>query len=186
MLLAGCATPSTEIIRTLLDPAVNDFRFRNILVISVAGDYAERAQAERALATALSGGDTAATPYYAVIGRNPQVTRNLIDTAIRSRQFDGVLFVRLQGQDIPNAAPGRPTGRNFQLFLYDYDEFNRASRLPLGSTVTLVSEFYAAAGQKKLWSIESLSFESESASAVIELQTRSIAAQIRKDNLLAN
>lgn len=185
-LVAACATPNADIIRTLLDPAAADFRFSNILVISVAGDYAERAQTEQALAAALSGSRTTASPYYAVIGRNPQVTRNFIDTAIRSRRFDGLLFVRVQGQDIPNAAPGRPTGRNFQLFLYDYEEFNRPARLPPDSTVTLVSEMYAATSQKKLWAIESLSFQSASVTDVIELQSRSIAAQIRADKLTAD
>jgi hypothetical protein len=185
-LLGACATPNAEIIRTLLDPAADDFQFANVLVISVAGDYAERAQAEQALAGALTKGKTTAVPYYAVIGRNPQVTRNLINTAIRSRGFDGVLFVRWQGQDIPNAAPGRPTGRNFQLFLYDYDEFNRPARLAVDSTVTLLSEFYAARSEQKLWAIESLSFQNDSVTEVMEMQTRSIAAQVRADNLTAN
>lgn len=184
--LSACTTPSAQIIRTLLDPAVDDFRFSNVLVISVAGDFAERLQIEQGLSAALTNDETTASPYYAVIGRNPRVTRNLINTAIQSRQFDSVLIVRTQGQDIPNAAPGRPTGRDFQLFLYDYDEFNRPTPLPLNTTVTFVSEFYAAASEKKLWGIESLSFDHDTSADVIELQVNSIAAQIRSDRLIAN
>ncbi len=185
-LLSACATQTAQIIRTLLDPTVGDYGFSNVLVICVAGDYTERTRFEQHLTAALTTDRTTASPYFAVVGRNPQVTRNTINNAIRSRQFDGVLFVRLQGQDIPAAAPGRPTGRNFQLFLYDYEEFNRPARMSLSSTVTLVSEFYATAGGKKLWSIESLSFDHDSADEVIELQVNSIAAQIRKDRLVAN
>jgi hypothetical protein len=185
-LFAACATPNADIIRTLLDPAAADFRFSNVLVISVAGNYAERAQTEQALAATLTGSRTTASPYYAVIGRNPQVTRNLVNTAIQSRRFDAVLFVRLQGQDIANAAPGRPTGRNFQLFLYDYEEFNRPAAMSLASTVTLVSELYAAASEEKIWAIESLIFQNDSVTDVIELQARSIAAQIKADGLTAD
>jgi hypothetical protein len=184
--LHACSTPTAQIIRTVFDPAADDVRLSNILVVCVAGDYAERTQIEQGLAAALTTDKTTASPYFAVIGRNPRVTRNTIITAIASRQFDGVLFVRMQGQDIPDAAPGRPTGRNFQFFLYDYEEFNRPSRLPLDSTVTLVSEIYATAIEKKIWGIESLSFDNRVSADVIALQVRSIAAQIRKDRLTAN
>lgn len=184
--LHACSTPTAQIIRTTFDPAADEMRLSNILVVCVAGDYAERIQIEQGLSAALTTERTTASPYFAVIGRNPRVTRNTINTAIRSRQFDGVLFVRMQGQDIPDGAPGRPTGRNFQFFLYDYEEFNRPSPLPMGSTVTLISEFYAAASEKKIWGIESLSFDSRVSADVIALQVSSIAKQIRKDRLTAN
>lgn len=186
MLVGSCAAPSAQIILNLLDPAIDDRSFRNILVISVAGEYPDRLRFEQRLTTLLTSDDATATPYFAVVGRNPRVTRNTINTAIRSRQFDGVLIVRLQGQDIPNAAPGRPTGRNFQLFLYDYDEINRPAPMPLNTTVTFVSEFYSAADEMKLWAINSLSFDHATVDDVIELQASSIARRMRDDGLIVN
>lgn len=186
-MLASCATaPGVEVIRTLLDPAVEDARFENVLIVSVAGDYAERAEMEQKLSSKLAGNATLAAPYYSVIGRGPQVTRNLINTAIKNRSFDSVLFVRSVGQDIPNLAPGRPTGQAFQLFLYDYDEFNRPERIAAGASVTLVTEFYSAAGERKIWAIETLSFEHTSASELIERHAEAIASHVRKDGLTAN
>jgi len=184
--LQACATPTTQIIRTKLDPEVGATQLTNILVISVAGNHGERARIEQGLSTALTTDSTTASPYFAVIGRNSRLTRNTLNTAIKSRQFDSVLFVRLQGQDIPGLAPGRPTGRSFQLFLYDYEEFNRPADLPRGSTVTLLCEIYTAANEKKIWGIESLSFESGNTAEMIELQVSSIARQIREDRVLAN
>jgi hypothetical protein len=185
LLLTSCSSPST-IIRTLSDPSVGQVRFDNVLVIGVAGDFASRAQFERGIAAAFSADDSAATAYYTVVGRNPQVSRNAIHNAIRARNFDAVLFVRLTGQDIPEAIANRPTGSAFNLFLYDYPEFNAASGLQRDSTATFVSELYVADSEKKIWAIESLIFEHDSAEQVIESQVKAIAEQLRKDKLIRN
>jgi hypothetical protein len=165
---------------------VGQVRFDNVLVISVAGDFASRAQFERGIAAEFSADDSAATAYYTVVGRNPQVSRNAIQNAIRARGFDAVLFVRLKGQDIPGAVANRPTGSAFNLFLYDYAEFNTASGIQRDSTATFVSELYVAENEKKIWAIESLIFEHDSAEQVIESQVKAIAGQLRKDKLIRN
>lgn len=186
VLVTGCAAPTAQVIRTLFDPAAENLRLTNILVISVAGNYAERAQVEQQLAVALTTNQATVSPYYAVMGRSPRITRDLLNTAIRSRQFDGVLIIREQGQDIPNAAPGRPTGNEFQLFLYDYDEFNQPTRLSANSTITLVSEFYTTWNEKKIWSINTLTFDFDTVAEAIELQASTIEAQVRRDRIVAN
>ena len=185
LLLASCSSPST-IIRTFSDPSVGQVRFDNVLIISVAGDFASRAQFERGIAAVFSGDDSAATAYYTVVGRNPQVSRNAIYNAVRARSFDAVLFVRLKGQDIPGAVANRPTGSAFNLFLYDYVEFNAASGFKRESTATFVSELYVADSEKKIWAIESLMFEHDSAEQVIESHVKAIAEQLRKDRLIRN
>ena len=183
LILTSCSSPST-IIRTFSDPSVGQVRFDNVLIISVAGDFASRAQFESGIAAAFSGDDSAATAYYTVVGRNPQVSRNAIHNAIRARRFDAVLFVRLKGQDIPEAVANRPTGSAFNLFLYDYAELNTASGIQRDSTATFVSELYVADSEKKIWAIESLIFEHDSAEQVIENQVKAIAGQLRKDKLI--
>jgi hypothetical protein len=185
LLLTSCAAPS-NIIRTLRDPSVGQVHFSNVLVISVAGDFASRAQFESEIAAAFSADNAAATAYYTVVGRSPQVSRNAIHNAVRARSFDAVLFVRLKGQDDPGAVDNRPTGSAFNLFLYDYPEFNSASGFKRGSTATFVSELYVAASQQKIWAIESLLFEHESADQVIASQVKTIAGQLRKDKLIRN
>ena len=187
-IFGGCATtlPPAQIIRTLFSPTADDMQFGNILVISVAGDYAQRARFEQSVSSALIASGGSASPYYAVIGRAPLVTRSNINTAIQNRRFDGVLFIRLQGQDIPNAAPGRPTGRKFQLFLYDYGEFNQPAPLPQSSALTFVSEFYRSLGETKVWAVDSLSVEHKDTEEALSIQINSIAQQVIEDELLAN
>lgn len=184
----GCATslPTAQIIRTLPAPTSDEMQFSNILVISVAGSHAQRARFEQSVSSELVASGINASPYYAVIGRAPQVTRSNINTAIQNRRFDGVLFVRLQGQDVPDAAPGRPTGRNFQLFLYDYGEFNQPGSLPQRSAITFVSEFYKTLGEKKIWAVDSLSVAHRDAEEALSIQINSIAQQIIEDDFLGN
>jgi hypothetical protein len=185
LFLTSCAAPS-NVIRTLRDPSVGQVHFNNVLVISVAGDFASRAQFESKIAAEFAADDAAVTAYYTVVGRNPQVSRNAIHNAIRARRFDAVLFVRLKGQDDPAAVANRPTGSAFNLFQYDYPEFNAASGFQSDSTATFVSELYVAASEQKIWAIESLLFEHESADQVIENQVNTIAGQLRKDKLIRN
>ena len=185
LLLASCATPPT-IIKTLDDPAVGQVRFSNVLVVSVAGDFASRAQFEREIAAEFSADKAAATAYYTVVGRNPQVSRNAISNASRARSFDAVLFVRVKGQDIAGAVANRPTGGSFDLYRYDYPEFNAASGFNRDSTAAFVSELYVVAEERKIWAIESLIFEHDSAELVIGNQVKAIAGQLRKDRLIQN
>ncbi len=184
-LLTSCATPST-IIKTFDDLSAAQVRFENVLVISVAGDFASRAQFERQLAATFSGDKSAMTAYYTVVGRNPQVARNAIHNAIRARRFDAILFVRLKGQDVAGAIANRPTGSAFNLFQYDYPEFNSASGFQRDTTATFVSELYLADEERKIWAIESPIFEHDSADQVIEHQVNAIAGQLRKDKLISN
>ncbi len=185
LFLASCATPST-IIKTFDDPSVGQVRFSNVLVISVAGDFASRAQFETEIAAEFSADKAAATAYYTVVGRNPQVSRNAINNASRARSFDAVLFVRLKGQDVAGAVANRPTGASFDLYKFDYPEFNAASGFKRDSTATFVSELYVVAEERKIWAIESLIFEHDSADMVIESQVKAIAGQLRKDKLITN
>jgi hypothetical protein len=186
LLIASCASTPSTIIKTFDDPSVGQVRFENVLIISVAGDFASRAQLEREISAAFSADTSAITPYYTVVGRSPQVSRNAIHNAIRSRGYDAVLFVRLKGQDVAGAIANRPTGAGFNLFLYDYPEFNTASGFKQGSTAAFVSELYVATEERKIWAIESLIFEQDSADMVIEQQAKAIAGQLRKDKLIKN
>lgn len=185
VLAAGCAaTPdsSASVIQTLREPGLDGFS--NILVVGVAGDYPSRAAFEADLARSVSSETVTAQPYYTVVGRRPQLTRALLLDAIRVRGFDAVLFTRLQGQERADLAPQRPVGRAFDLFSYDYAELNRDEAIREASAHTFVSELYATATQAKVWSIETLSVDKETAAALIEEQVRTIAAQLREDGLL--
>lgn len=185
LMLGACASApeSASVIRTTFDPP--DVGFSNILVIGVAGDYMSRGAFERQLSQAISGGDLVASPYYTVIGRNPQLTRNLLDDAITARKFDAVIFTRQKGQEQASLAPGRPIGSAFDLFSYDYAELNRDVRIRDARAITFITEVYSTATRRKIWAIETLSTEFDSVESLLDEQVFTIAEQLEDDGLLA-
>jgi hypothetical protein len=180
---AGCASsaPSATVIRTLYNPAQEGFD--NILVISVAGEYASRRAFERQVVMELSRMGASATAYYTVIGRNPQFTRSYIHDAIRSRGFDALIFTRLKGQEQEALAPLRPVGTAFDLFGYDYGELNRDVRIQEARAITFITEVYDAQAQLKVWSIETLSTDITTLEALITEQALTVSEQLREDGL---
>lgn len=182
---SACGTTSgnSSVIRMLHDidgvaPA------SNILVVSAAGDRTSRAQFERELAAAISSDALLATTYFAVVGRYTPVSRNVIDNAVRDREFDAILLVRQRGQEKPGLVRNRPTGRLFDLYLNDYGELNDLSGIDVDSTVSFVAEFYDTENTKKVWAIESLIFENESVAPTVSAQVAIIAAELRRDRLI--
>ena len=184
-LATGCATtkPGSNVIKTAYgeDSAAP---FGNVLVISVAGDFPTRVEFEQQLAAAISTDEHPATAYYTVVGRNPQLTRGLLETAIKAREFDAVILTRLKGQDRADLAANRPTGRLFDLFLYDYAELNIPASIPNSSTVSFVVEIYDTAITNKIWAIESLIFDADNIESVIAEQVAAISAEILKDGMV--
>ncbi len=181
---SACATtPASNVIKTVHD-IEGAAPFSNILVISVAGDIATRTKFEQAIANAISTEETTAAPFYTVVGRTPQLTRNILNNVVRAREFDAIILTRLQGQDRADLVPNRPTGRLFNLYLYDYAELNYPTAIEVGSTVSFVVEVYETRTAKKVWAIESLIFDSKTVESVVSEQLAAISAEILKDGLV--
>jgi len=158
--------------------------FANVLVISVAGDIPTRIRFEQQLAVAISSDENPATAYYTIVGRNPQLTRNILNNAVKAREFDAIILTRLKGQDRADLVANRPTGRLFDLYLYDYEELNIPASIALGSTVSFVVEVYDTVFKKKVWAIESLTFDAIDIESVVAEQAAAIAAELLKDDLI--
>ncbi len=185
VVIAGCAaTPTTgTIIKTLHD--VDDAApFRNVLVISVAGEFPTRVRFEDQLVKACSGDGVQATAFYTIVGRRAQLTRKVLNEAVRAREFDAIILTRMKGQDRADLVANRPTGHGFELYLYDYEELNMPAPIQTGSTVAFVVEVYDARAKKKVWAIESLLFDTVSVDSVISEQVAAIAAEVSRDGLI--
>jgi len=185
MAMAGaCGTTSGgNIIKTVHD-IEGAAPFGNLLVISLAGDLPTRAQFEQAVAAAISGDEALATPYYTVVGRQPQLTRNILSNVVRARDFDAIILTRMQGQERAGLAVNRPTGGLFDWYGYDYEELNIPTSIKTGSTVSFIVEVYDARAEKKVWAIESLIFDSKTVASVVSEQAVAISAEILKDGLV--
>jgi hypothetical protein len=192
LILSGCGSTTTRVTKILHDPAFKKPRYSNILVIAVADSYDNRAQFERSLVSGIRKTGAEATAYYTVLGHNPKVTSNAIQSAIRSRKFDAVLFSRAKGvtEEInvkEGSASAQATamgGSLFNLFQYDYEEHIEPENLRLSTNVILVTQMYAAAEQKNIWAIKSSSFDRESVGQIIDSITAAVVKQLNRDNMI--
>lgn len=194
LVLSACGGTSTQVSRTLYDKDYKGTRFSNILIIAVADDYDARAQFERTVASGIRASGAQATPYYTVIGHNPPVTVHDVTNAVRARNFDAVLFTRVKGsteaikvQDGSSSGKSTVRGGNaFDLFRYDYEEYSEPENVTVSTEVTLVTELYAAQDQKKIWAIESTSFDRESVRQIVDSAAESIVKKLRSDKLIGS
>lgn len=186
LIAAGCGTTRQSGISTIktLHEVGDAAPYGNVLVIGVAGEVPDRVRFEQELVNALAGEKAAVTPFYTIVGRNPQLSRGLLNNVIRAREFDAIILTRTKGQELEELDPNRPTGRGFDLFRYEYEELNSPTSIPTGSTVSFLVEFYDAESRKKIWAIESLVFDAGSVDAAVTAQVAAIAAEIRKDGLV--
>lgn len=187
LLLTACATTpqsASTIIRTMPPVAAEYQDSLNMLVISVAGDFESRQLFERLFVAATADRQGKATGYHTVIGRRPVLTRDALDAVIKSRGFDSILLVREKGQEREALAPGRPIGRNFDLFGYDYAELNSGDSIRQSAAITFIAELYSVAERKKIWSVESLSFDMATATDLIDEQAATVSRQVIEDRLL--
>lgn len=184
--VSACATPSprTSVVKTV-NNMIGDSPYQSVLVISAAGDRASRNQFEQEMTAVLTNEDLTATPYFSVVGRVSEISRNAINIAVRVREFDAILLVRQLGQEFTVQDSNRPTGRGFDLFKYDYDELNDLSAIENGSTMAFVAEVYDTAKMTKIWAIESLVFSSETVESGVSSQVAIIDEEIIKDRVLA-
>ena len=184
VIASACATPSVGTIIKTQHEIESAAPFANILVISVAGDIRTRVEFEQGIASAISTDATVAVPFYTVVGRTPQLTRSTLTNVVRAREFDAIILTRLQGQDRADLVPNRPTGRLFDLYLYDYDELNFPASIGVGSTVSFVVEVYDTRAEEKVWAIESLIFKNKTVESAVAEQLAAISAEILKDGLV--
>lgn len=193
LLVAGCAS-SSNVSKVFEDPAYKKSSFSNVLVIAVADDYNARAQFERQVVSGIRATGATATAYYTVIGRNPPVTRNDISNAIRARNFDAVLLTRVKGQESSvsvkrGSSETKTTRRNenaFDLFRYDYEVLNEPDRVEVNTTIMLITELYAAADEKKVWAIESASYNKNDVSQLIDGEVDAIVSRLRRDRMIGH
>jgi len=194
LLLAGCGGTGTQVSKTLHDKDYKGRQFNNVLVIGVADNYNARAQYERAVVSKIRESGAEATAYYTVIGHNPPVTVSDVTNAVRARDFDAVLFTRVKGstqqvkvKDSPAEGQAVVRGGNpFDLFRYDYEEYKEPENVQISANVVLLSELYDAKAQKKIWAVESSSFDRESMEQLVEGAAKSVVKALNRDNLIGS
>lgn len=191
--LTGCASSSIKPVTTFQDPAFENAAFKDALVIGVAGSYESRANFERHMASTLNASGIKGTAYYAVIGRNKEITRSDVSDAVRARGFDAVILTRVLSQETDvSEKRGASTASAIRrgdepvidLFRYDYEVLNNPSTINVNSTVVLSTEIFSAADEKRVYAMQTTVSDKENIQYLIEEAVEKIVAHIRKDGML--
>lgn len=192
ILLSACSTTSTKVTKILHDSDYKKTRYSNVLVITAADNYDRRAQFERTVVSGIRQTGAQATAYYTVVGHNPPVSSSAIMNAVRARNFDAVVFTRVKGhsedivtKDATPAAQASVVGGNlFDLFRYDYEEYQEPENIRMSTNVVMVTQLYDPADQKNVWAIEINSSDRESTANIIESAAAAIVKHLKRDKLV--
>jgi hypothetical protein len=192
ILLSACSTTSTKVTKILHDPDYKKARYSNVLVIIVTDNYDHRAQFERTVVSAIRRTGAQATAYYTVVGHNPPVSSSDIMNAVRARNFDAVVFTRVKGHSevivakgaTPEAQSSVIGGNLFDLFRYDYEEYQEPENIRMSTNVVMVTQLYDPADQKNVWAIEIDSSDRESTANIIESAAAAIVKHLKRDELV--
>lgn len=190
-LLAGCAAPAS-VQKLIHERGHPNAPFANILVIAVADDYDGRAAFEREMVAHIRDMGADAEAYYRIVGDQPQLSRELIVSAVEDGNFDAVLLTRVADSDFSARfrrgsaeTKATPVGGNlFNLFRYDYTELNEPRRIEVNESVALTTELYAVSDEALVWAIETQSEGHAGLDELIDVQGKTIAAQLRRDRLV--
>ena len=190
--LCACGSTTTRVSKTMHDADYRNATFSNVLVVAVSANYDARAQFERSVASGIRQTGARSKAYYTVVGHNPTITLDMIRAAIAEGGHDAVLFTQVKGssqqlkvKDGPSDAQATAKGGSVvDLFRYNYEEFTEPENITVSSNVVLITELYDASAEKKVWSVESSSFDRESIAQIVDGAAESIVSALRRDSLV--
>ncbi len=204
MVLAACSQP-TDVTSTWHEHRASGRPFAKILVVGVTENAGQRRRFENAMAAAVQGRGATAWASHAEMAADQPLNRETVGIAVDSTGADAVLVTRLvshevSGQDVDarttiRANPETESINN--IGRYDYNqykvqnlfgnestEYEEAGYTVIKSTVTLSTDFYETEKGKLIYSLETTTYEKESAFELIDESTRAIAERLGKDRLI--
>jgi len=95
VLLAGCASSSTQLVNSWKDPSAGGVRFKKVLTVCACKDDGTRRTVEDRLAAAIKGSE----PSYSVLSDDQLGDKERTKAALRDGGFDGVVMLRLVSVD---------------------------------------------------------------------------------------
>lgn len=187
--LAGCGgSPAVT------SPAEKTSNFSNVLVITVAGDYNNRAQFERAIVSNIRHTGASASAWYSVIGGNKPVARDDVIAAIEERGFDAVLAVRRLDGDIEMKVKRSRTeidatpigGRIVNLFRSEYTDYTTPESVNFAASAVLAVEFYGAESRDIVFSFDHQTKSETNFGLLIDETAATIVRRLDREKLLAS
>jgi hypothetical protein len=191
--LAACAGTGDRVVKVYEDRAAIAGPYTRILVVGAHAETGTRRTFEDSVVRAIAALGTDARSSLTVMDEVENIDRESVVAAARETGADAVLVTRVvdieteteveQGQtqaelarrnDVPLA----------DFFRYEYIESADAMTVTTVTTVILDTDVYDAASEKRVWSVESTSFDKQTAYGVIDGVARAISAELARDGLI--
>jgi hypothetical protein len=190
-LVSGCAA-SSSITKTYEDSAFSGVSYQSILVAAATQVYENRATYERAMSARLVSAGVKATPLYQIGGGNRPVDRDVILEAVRTGEFDAVLYTQTTGSQTQvtktagqtTVDPNRKSDSVVNLFRYDYEENADPDYAGLTTSATVTTALYSVSTQTKVWEARSDLAERDSVDLLIDDAVSLLMGALKRDKLL--
>jgi hypothetical protein len=121
------------------------------------------------------------------------IDREAVLAAVREAGADAVLVTRVVDietqSEVEQGQPQAEVRRRSDVpladfFRYEYAESADAMTVTTVRTVILETDVYDAASEKKVWAVESTSFDKQTAYGVIDGVARAISTELERDGLI--
>ena len=192
VLLAGCATSSTQLTNTWKDPSAPGTRFKKVLTVCACKDDGTRRTVEDRLAAAIKGSE----PSYSVLTDDQLGDRERTKAALRDGGFDGVVMLRLVSVDksqtyVPGSTYVVPVGYHSMYGGWGYGGYAAYGAVydpgyvREDQLVNFDTNIYRVADEKLLWASRSQTDNPSSVNEVIDGIIAETAKEMKKQGVIS-
>jgi hypothetical protein len=193
LLLCACASTGDRVVKVYEDRAALAGPYARILVVGAHAETGTRRTFEDSVVRALAALGAEARSSLAVMDAAENIDREAVLAAVREAGADAVLVTRVVDietqSEVEQGQPQAEVRRRSDVpladfFRYEYAESADAMTVTTVRTVILETDVYDAASEKKVWAVESTSFDKQTAYGVIDGVARAISTELERDGLI--
>jgi hypothetical protein len=192
VLLAGCASSTTQLTNTWKDPAAAGTRFKKVLTVCACKDDGTRRTVEDRLAAAIKGSE----PSYSVLSDEQLGSKERTTAALKEGGFDGVVMLRLVSVDksqtyVPGQAYVVPVGYRSMYGGWGYGGYAAYGAVydpgyvREDQVVNFDTNIYRVADEKLLWASRSQTDNPKSVNEVIDGIIAETAKEMKKQGVIS-
>jgi len=190
--IAGCSTPD-RVVRVYEDADYVGGPFTKVLVVGAHENAEIRRRFEDSAVWHLDRAGTDAVMSIEAMGADQELNRDTLIAAANSTGSDAVLITRVLGVDArAQVSEGRTNvvaeRRNdipmADFFRYNYVTYQDPMTITTVRTVVLATDLYGLQDERRIWSVESTSFEKATLDAIVDGASRALVRALGNDGLI--
>jgi hypothetical protein len=189
--LIGCSRP-TDVTSTWHEHKASGRPYGKILVVGITQDSNNRRRFENAMVNALEGSRGTAWASHTRMTREEPLDRESVAKVVAATGADAVLVTRVVSHEVKGEAIDTRTGvatnpeseRHYNLYRYDYGEYQQGASLKARTTISLSTDVYESARGELVYSLNTTTYDKETTGDILDEVTVAIAKRLREDRLI--